>query len=238
MGTTPFSVVYGREPPSLLPYVIGETKNAELEQQLVNRDDMLKLLRFNLTKVHDHMRNQANSKHREVTFQARDYAFLKFNLIGRKVWLSVVMKSYPLDSLALTVLNVPLVMWSMSLNYQMMLKFIGSSTSPCSNRSMAPSLQIQIAPLPITKDWEIDVQPASIVDHRWVLEVGQHVLELLVSWTQRPMEEATWETYDLLPEQFSHFCLEDKAFYQRGSNDTNLKVYKRKKDQVKADDQF
>ncbi|GKB39215.1 peroxidase 64 [Tanacetum coccineum] len=31
-GTTPFSVVYGREPPSLFPYVVGETKNAELEQ--------------------------------------------------------------------------------------------------------------------------------------------------------------------------------------------------------------
>ena len=43
-GTTPFTVVYGREPP-LFPYVTGETKNAELEHQLLNRDDMLKLLR-------------------------------------------------------------------------------------------------------------------------------------------------------------------------------------------------
>ncbi|KAJ0501161.1 putative nucleotidyltransferase, Ribonuclease H [Helianthus annuus] len=47
-GTTPFSVVYGRDPPSLLPYVVGETKNADLEEQLVDRDAMLRLLRSNL----------------------------------------------------------------------------------------------------------------------------------------------------------------------------------------------
>ncbi|GKG23216.1 hypothetical protein Tco_0388519, partial [Tanacetum coccineum] len=52
-GTTPFSVVYGQDHPSLLPYVMRETKNAELEQQLIDSDDMLKLLRINLTKVHD-----------------------------------------------------------------------------------------------------------------------------------------------------------------------------------------
>ncbi|GKD25560.1 retrotransposon gag domain, retroviral aspartyl protease, partial [Tanacetum coccineum] len=94
-----------------------------------------------------------------------------------------------------------------------------------------------VAPLPITKDWEIDVQPTSIVDHRWVLEAGQPVLELLVSWNQRPLGEATWETYDLLAEQFPNFCLEDKVFYRGRSNDTNMRVYTRKKTRVKAGDQ-
>ncbi|GKG48058.1 hypothetical protein Tco_0509943, partial [Tanacetum coccineum] len=42
-------------------------KNAELEQQLIDRDDMLKLPRINLTKVQDRMRNQANSKRRELS---------------------------------------------------------------------------------------------------------------------------------------------------------------------------
>nr|GEU69831.1 ribonuclease H-like domain containing protein [Tanacetum cinerariifolium] len=83
-STTPFSVVYGPDPPSLLPYVMGETKNTELEQQLIDRDDMLKLLRFNLTKVHNCMRNQVNSKRREVTFQVGDYAFLKIQLYRQK----------------------------------------------------------------------------------------------------------------------------------------------------------
>nr|GEV45154.1 retrotransposon Gag domain, retroviral aspartyl protease [Tanacetum cinerariifolium] len=40
-STTPFSVVYGREPPPLPPYVAGETKNIDLEHQLIERDDML-----------------------------------------------------------------------------------------------------------------------------------------------------------------------------------------------------
>ncbi|GJR70321.1 reverse transcriptase [Tanacetum coccineum] len=64
------------EPPSLLPYVMGETKNAELEQ-LVDRDDMLKLIRHNLHKVQDRMRQQANSKRHDISFEVGDYVFLK-----------------------------------------------------------------------------------------------------------------------------------------------------------------
>ncbi|GJY50086.1 putative mitochondrial protein [Tanacetum coccineum] len=66
-----------REPPLLLPYVMGETKNAELEQQLVDRDDMLKLIRHNLHKAQDRMRQQANSKRRDISFEVGDYVFLK-----------------------------------------------------------------------------------------------------------------------------------------------------------------
>ncbi|KAF3653748.1 hypothetical protein FXO38_15495 [Capsicum annuum] len=36
--TTPFKIVYGRDPPSVSPFVHGETHIAELEEQLLNRD--------------------------------------------------------------------------------------------------------------------------------------------------------------------------------------------------------
>nr|GFB48764.1 chromo domain containing protein [Tanacetum cinerariifolium] len=88
-------------------------------------------------------------------------------------------------------------------------------------------------PLPITKDWEIDLQPNSVITHRWVYKAGQPVLALLIAWCNRPVEEATWETYDLVAEQFPEFRLEDKAFYQEGSNDKDqLKVYARKRKRV------
>lgn len=68
------------------------------------------------------------------------------------------------------------------------------------------------------------------MSHRWISEAGQPVLELLISWCNCPIEEATWESYDLLAEQFPHFHLEDKSFYRAGSNDTNpIRVYTRKK---------
>nr|GEU42713.1 retrotransposon Gag domain, retroviral aspartyl protease [Tanacetum cinerariifolium] len=90
-------------------------------------------------------------------------------------------------------------------------------------------------PLPITKDREVDLQPNSVLAHRWVIEAGQPILELLILWCHRPAEEATWENYDLLTTQFPDFRLEDKAFYREGSNDTlPLKVYSRRKNQVKS----
>ncbi|KAK1412797.1 hypothetical protein QVD17_34310 [Tagetes erecta] len=64
--TTPFNVVYGRDPPPLHPYVIGDTKNAELETQLITRDDMLQILRDNLKKAQDRMKAQADLKRREL----------------------------------------------------------------------------------------------------------------------------------------------------------------------------
>ncbi|KAJ0576812.1 hypothetical protein HanIR_Chr05g0228741 [Helianthus annuus] len=41
---------------SLLPYVMGDTKNAALEH-LLDRDDMLKLLRSNLQKAQNRTRD-------------------------------------------------------------------------------------------------------------------------------------------------------------------------------------
>ncbi|GKA45423.1 putative mitochondrial protein [Tanacetum coccineum] len=170
-GTTPFSVVYGREPPSLFLYAACETKNAELEQQLVDRDDMIKLLRQNFQKAQYRMRNQANQKRRELTFQEK----LSPRFFGPyRVKRAVGLVAY----------------------------------------------ELELPP-------EARIHP--------VYEAGQHVLELLISWSNRPVEEATWET-DLVAEQFPTFRLEDKKFYREGSNDKDLplKVYSRRKDRVTA----
>ena len=67
---------------------------------------------------------------------------------------------------------------------------------------------------------------------------GVPSLELLVQWKDRPVEEASWETYELLVEQFPTFCLKDKASFQGGSNDMTLpapmKTYFRRKPSVQS----
>lgn len=45
---TPFEVVYGREPPSLLAYIPGTAKVAAVEEELIRRDQVLEDLKENL----------------------------------------------------------------------------------------------------------------------------------------------------------------------------------------------
>lgn len=54
-NTTPFQIVYGRDPPPLHFFVSGETKLGDLEEQLTTRDEMLKLLQSNLLKAQSRM---------------------------------------------------------------------------------------------------------------------------------------------------------------------------------------
>ncbi|KAH0725223.1 hypothetical protein KY284_001088 [Solanum tuberosum] len=73
----PFQIVYGREPPLLHPFVHGETKIAELEHQLVERDQMLEVLRSNLMKAQSIMKSQADSKQRDLSFNVGATVFLR-----------------------------------------------------------------------------------------------------------------------------------------------------------------
>ncbi|KAD2393285.1 hypothetical protein E3N88_40262 [Mikania micrantha] len=172
--STPFNVVFGRDPPALHPYVSDETKNADLEAQLIDQDDMLKLLKINLSKA------QSLAYELELPPTSRIHPVFHISLL--KPAKSVVPPPQP-------------------------------------------------APLPLTRDWEYDVQPASVAAHRWVLEAGQPVLELLIHWQNRPIEEATWECYDLLKNQFPTFRLADKSSFGEGSivtNNTPVRVYQRR----------
>ncbi|KAD4888403.1 hypothetical protein E3N88_20476 [Mikania micrantha] len=218
-GTTPFSIVYGRPPPPLIPYVLGDTNNAELEQQLIERDDMLILIRANLTRAQDRMQQQANAHRRDVTFTAGDYVFLRLQPYRQKTlakrryeklsprFFGPYMIKRVVGPVAYE-LDLPPTSRIHPIFHVSLLKrahgFIPSGT---------------IAPSPITKDFEADFVPAAVLDHRWVTVTGVSVLELLISWDHRPIEEATWEPYDVIAEQFPHFRLEDKSFFQGGSSD-------------------
>ena len=45
---TPYQAVYGRMPPSVIPYVMGSSKIAAVDELLVERDALLRQLKQNL----------------------------------------------------------------------------------------------------------------------------------------------------------------------------------------------
>lgn len=54
---TPFEVVYGRTPPSLAWFILGETKVEAVAKDLTNRDEALKQLKYHLNRVQGQRRN-------------------------------------------------------------------------------------------------------------------------------------------------------------------------------------
>ncbi|KAD4888237.1 hypothetical protein E3N88_20310 [Mikania micrantha] len=232
--TTPFKIVYGRDPPQFHSYVPGETANADLDQQLLARDAMLKLLKANLQKAQVRMKNQADQKRRELSFEVGDSVFLRIQPYRQK---SLAKRKY--EKLSPRFFGPYRIKRKVgSVAYELELPsdarihpiFHVSMLKPANG--IAPTSPA--APLPLTNDGELVLQPMCVLDHRWLSVAGSTVLEILIQWKDRPLEEATWEEYDLVSQQFPSFRLGDKSTFGQGSNDTNpVKVYVRKNRKVK-----
>ncbi|KAJ0508594.1 putative nucleotidyltransferase, Ribonuclease H [Helianthus annuus] len=74
---TPFEVLYGRKPPSLTRYLRGSTPNVTLEEQLLERDNVLALLKMNLSKAQFRMKLAVDKHLRDVQFEIDDWVFVK-----------------------------------------------------------------------------------------------------------------------------------------------------------------
>jgi len=68
----PFKALYGRNPPSLPDYIPGSASVPSLDLSLQNRQEILQLLKNNLTKSRKQMEEQANKKRRDFTFFVGD----------------------------------------------------------------------------------------------------------------------------------------------------------------------
>lgn len=75
--TTPFCIVYGRDPPTLLAYGDRRTTNDTLDQQLVERDRVLATLKEQLERAQERMKLYADRNRREVQFEVGEEVFLK-----------------------------------------------------------------------------------------------------------------------------------------------------------------
>ena len=62
------------------------------------------------------------------------------------------------------------------------------------------------------------LEPKRIIDFRWVKNGKKVLHEALVQWVGASEEDATWEPYDALQQQFSNLNLKDKIFLQGEGN--------------------
>nr|KYP44122.1 Retrotransposable element Tf2 [Cajanus cajan] len=76
-GMTPFKIVYGRDPPTLVKYTLNQSDPTSIQEQLLQRDLTLSRLKFNLHKAQQYMKKHADKKRKSMELQIGDMVFVK-----------------------------------------------------------------------------------------------------------------------------------------------------------------
>ncbi|GJW91985.1 hypothetical protein Tco_0169538 [Tanacetum coccineum] len=186
----PFQAVYGRLPPSIIPYPSGSTKVAVVEELVMERDALLPQLKQSLAQAKNQMVMQANGKHRDVEYKTGDMVLVK-------------LQPYRQVTLAKRCSN------KLAKRYYgpfEVLERIGKGVV-----TKLPEEEYEGHPVE---------QPLAICDSRVVLHQGLPTRQVLVQWTGSLPEEATWEWLSEFQEAYPSYHLEDNVISEGEKNVT------------------
>lgn len=213
--TTPFRVLYGRDPPHLLHYGNVPTPVSTVDQYLLERDQVLQELRGYLFRAQQLMKTRADEHRRDVQFAVGDWAYLKLKPYRQR---SVAQRRN--EKLALRFFGPFEVLEKIGkVAYRLKLPasarihdvlHVSQLRRAIGNRVAAPQL-----PATLTEEMEVLLQPNRVEGVR----DGTRGPEVLIRWKDLPEYEATWEPFEAINRQFPDFHLEDKVVVWRGSND-------------------
>ncbi|KAJ0927423.1 putative nucleotidyltransferase, Ribonuclease H [Helianthus annuus] len=207
---TPFEVLYGRPPPTIPRYLRDSTGNPLLDSEFSQRDEILSVLKTNLSKAQFRMKKEADKHRRDVHFQLGDWVFVKLQpyrqgsvrlqrhyKLGRRYF-----GPYQIVS------KVGLVAYKLALPDTAKIHnvFHVSLLRKCNG---VPEQQITPLDLVDTTSTLI-LQPTKVLGHRIVQRGTQPVDQYLIQWAGLPESEASWEDKHLLQSTYSDLHLEDK----------------------------
>jgi hypothetical protein len=227
LRTTPFQVVYGRPPPSLMKYEAGSSRVAAVDVQLRDRDVFLAQIRERLLLAQDVMRQQHDKRRRNVVFEVGDWAWLRLHhRTAEGITQSKISKLSPRFYGPYQVLErIGEVAYRLNLpakakihdvfHVGLLKKFEGTPPEG-------------IVPLPAIQHGRAISSPERITRAR--LNRGRW--EVLVAWTGRAASDATWEKLEDFKKAYPEVQLEDELFVGEEGNVVDSfigKVYQRKK---------
>lgn len=189
-GKSPFEVVYGRKPPSILQFVPGEIRVQAVLQELLDRDEAIRQLKIHLGQAQSTMKTNADKKRRDVNFQVGEWVYVKLKpyrqmSVVRRIHHKLAAKFFGpfkiLDKVGSVAYKLELPPTSKIhpvFHVSLLKKAVNAPSSPV----LPPELEIT------TSDTMI---PAAIIANRTVSEQGDSKIQWLVQWQDQPIEEAT-----------------------------------------------
>ena len=224
--TTPFKIVYGRDPPTIGRYGTPKSPMDDIDCYLQERDQVLNLLKEHLSNAQTIMKTAKDSHRRDVTIKEGELVYLKLRLyrmraLSKKFNEKLAPKYFGPYAI---IKQVNAVAYKLALpadcrihpvfHVSQLKKVVGNPD--------------QVLPLPPTlaADLEWVVEPLQVKDIRGT---GSDQL-VLVQWKGLPEFECTWESARMIHQRFPEFQLEDKLKLLAGRDGrTPIITYQRRK---------
>lgn len=183
-----------------------KTSNKTLDQQMLERDAMIRVLKDHLHKAQERMKKFADRKRREVSFEEGEWMFLKI----RPYWQASVVKKrneklspkffgpYKISS------KIGSVAYQLALPKESMIHPVFHVSQL--KKALGNHQSVQEEPPVLTDDFEWVACPEE------VFAAHHDYTEVLICWRGLPEHEATWEKWSDIQIQFPDFNLEDMVF--------------------------
>ena len=204
---TPFELVYGYPPPHIVPHEVGSTKVASVEQGMIERDGLLSVLKHILQLAHNRMKVHADRKRTERQFDVGDMVYLK--LVPYQLQ-SLVNHSYhklqPRFYGPYAVLEkIGTMAYRLQLPEGSRIHHVFHVS--CLKNQLGTNVVPQIELPLVTDDGLAQDIPAAILSRRMYKKGNTTGVQLLVQWSGKEAEDATWEDFDEFHTRFPEFAV-------------------------------
>jgi hypothetical protein len=191
---TPFMALYGYHPPSITSSLKEKSKVQAVEYHIKNQQQVLQILKDNLTMAQNCMKQQANQHRSERSFELGDWVFLRLQPY-KQMSLKQAKKDNKLSPKYYGPYKVLQKIGTMA--YKLELP-ASSQVHPvfhvsCLKKVIADKIPVQTIFPELDEEVKIILEPKSIIDTRIHQLRNRSILEYLIKWRKLPTEYSTWE---------------------------------------------
>ncbi|GKF24410.1 retrotransposable element Tf2, partial [Tanacetum coccineum] len=202
--------VYYQTHPIHVPYIPGDSRVEEVDRTLQAREEAIKVLKFHLKRSQDRIRNQANKHRSDRQFKVDDWVYLKLQT-HRKVSIrqsqqhKLPHKYYGSFQVAERIGEVAYRL-ELPSSSQIQSVFHISQLKKCYGKDHIVGVLPQLR-----EDGLLENNLMAILERRLGKVNNKPVMFMLIQWTNKPVEEATWEIYGELITRFPGFDAVNEA---------------------------
>jgi hypothetical protein len=191
---TPFMALYGYHPPSITSSLKEKSKVQAVEDHIEHQQQVLQILKDNLTMAQNRMKQQADQHRSERSFEVGDWVFLRLQPY-KQMSLKQAKKDNKLSPKYYGPYKVLQKIGTMAYK----LEFPASSRVhpvfhvSCLKKVIGDKIPVQTIFPELDEEGKIILEPEAITNTRICQLRNRSISEYLIKWRKLPTEDSTWE---------------------------------------------